>query len=322
MAKFGVLAGLPIAALTKLLFSHDSTRALLAGVAAHSCLPLESLGTASFGLVLTLAGHNVGWPIPKGGAGSISGALGGYLKSLGGEIVTDCPVRTLSEIPRCTAVFFDLTPRQIISIAGNALSKSYLDKLRKYQYGPGVFKMDWALSAPIPWKDPSLASAATVHLAGSLDELRRSEREVWRGGVTERPFVLLSQPSLFDQTRAPFGKETAWAYCHVPNGSLINMSARIEAQIERFAPGFRNLILAKSALNPSDLERRNPNLIGGDLNGGAVSMNQLLFRPTSRLYSTSSRQLYICSSSTPPGGGVHGLCGYYAAKEALSKILK
>jgi len=317
LAKIGLPALLPASLLAKAAFREEGSRALFAGIAAHSTLPMEAAGSSAFGLTLMLAGHHVGWPIPRGGAGAISRALLGHLRSLGGEIVTGTPVRNLAQLPRAHSIFFDLTPRQIVAIAGERLGRSFTSRLRRYRYGPGVFKVDWALDGPIPWKDSAAATAITVHLCGTLEEIARSEREVGRNRISQRPFVLLAQPSLFDDTRAPAGKHTAWAYCHVPPGSTAEMTSRIEAQVERFAPGFRKLILARSSLGPARLEARNANLVGGDINGGAVGLSQLFLRPTSRLYQTSRPNLFICSSSTPPGGGVHGLCGYHAAREAL-----
>jgi phytoene dehydrogenase-like protein len=322
LAKFGLPALLPASLLARLAFRDGRARALFAGIAAHSSLALEAPASGAFGLALLLAGHQVGWPIPRGGARSISQALLAYLGSLGGEIVTGTTVKNLDQLPRSRAVLFDLTPRQILGIAGTRLGSSVSARLGRFRYGPGVFKLDWALRGPIPWRAPEVTSAATVHLGGSLQEIASSEREVAAGRASERPYVLLTQPSLFDATRAPAGCHTAWAYCHVPNGSAIDMTHRIESQIERFAPGFRDLVLARSVLTPRELERRNANLVGGDLNGGAVGLSQLFLRPTSRFYSTSRADLFICSSSTPPGGGVHGLCGYHAALEALSGCLK
>ncbi len=318
LARFGLPALLPAATLARLAFRDEATRALFAGAAAHSTLPLGALGSSAFGLVLMLAGHHVGWPIPRGGARAVSQALADYFRSLGGEIVTGTEVRRLAQLPRARATLFDLTPRQIVAIAGDELGLSYTNKLRHYRYGPGVYKLDWALSGPIPWTAPEVAQAATVHLGGTLEEMTEAEQLPWHDRVSEKPYVLLVQPSLFDPSRAPAGQHTAWAYCHVPNGSTFDMTHRVEAQVERFAPGFRDLILARSILSPRLLEQRNANLVGGDLNGGAVRLPQLFLRPTARLYSTSRADLFICSSSTPPGGGVHGMCGYYAALEALA----
>jgi phytoene dehydrogenase-like protein len=316
-APFGLPALLPATLLAKAAFREPDTRALFGGVAAHSTLPPDAFGSSAFGLALLLAGHHVGWPIPRGGARSISRALEAHFRSLGGEIALGIPVRSLAQLPRAKTIFFDLTPRQIVAIAGSTLGSAFNSRLLRYQYGPGVFKMDWALDGPIPWKAKEVASATTVHLGGTLDEIATSEREVYRNQVSNSPFVLLAQPSLFDSTRAPVGKHTAWAYCHVPHGSTLDMTSRIEAQVERFAPGFRDLILARHCMGPAHLEARNANLVGGDINGGSPRLSQLFFRPTSRLYRTSSAKIFICSSSTPPGGGVHGLCGFYAAQEAL-----
>jgi len=322
LAKFGVPALLPAKFLAKIAFRKESTRALFAGMAAHSALSLGALGSSAFGLTLLLAGHHVGWPIPRGGSRSISQALVRHLQSLGGEVITGSPVRSLAQLPPARAVFLDLTPSQILAVAREKLGSIFSARLGRYRYGPGVFKMDWALRGPIPWMAKEVASAATVHLGFGLEEISSSERDIWRNQAAERPFVLLAQPSLFDSTRAPAGMHTAWAYCHVPHGSTVDMSARIEAQIERFASGFRDLILARNVFSPAELEKRNANLVGGDINGGAVTLPQLFLRPTARLYSTSRPELFICSSSTPPGGGVHGLCGYYAAREALNGVLK
>jgi phytoene dehydrogenase-like protein len=322
MASFGIPAVLPANLLSRLVFRETHARALFAGSAAHSTLSLNALGSSAFALMLMLAGHHVGWPLPRGGARSVSQALVAYLRSLGGEVVTGTRIENLAQLPRARATLFDLTPRQIVAIAGKELGSVYSASLQRYRYGAGVFKLDWALRAPIPWKNAQVADAATVHLGGTLEELVFSEREVAAGRLPERPFVLLVQPSLFDSIRAPSGCHTAWAYCHVPNGSTVDMTDRIEAQIERFAPGFRDVVLARSALSPRALETRNANLVGGDINGGSVHLPQLFLRPTIRLYSTPRSDLFICSSSTPPGGGVHGLCGYFAAQEALRTVLK
>jgi phytoene dehydrogenase-like protein len=322
LARFGLSAILPARTRLRLLFKDEPARALIAGAAAHSTLPFTALGGSAFGLVLALAGHHVGWPIPQGGAGAVARALVGYLRSLGGEVVTGEKVESLGQLPRTRAVLLDLTPRQVAALAGPQLGRGFTARLRRFRYGAGVFKMDWALRAPIPWTAPAAAMAATVHVGGSLDEMTLSEDDVHHGRLPERPFVLLVQPSLFDPTRAPAGCHTVWAYCHVPNASTFDMSERIERQIERFAPGFRDLILARSVLPPAALQERNANLIGGDINGGSPSLGQLFLRPTTRLYSTSSAEIFICSSSTPPGGGVHGLGGFYAASRALQGVLK
>ena len=319
MRRFGFHAIRPASSFVKRRFKDERTRAFFAGAVAHSCLSLDRLGTTAFGLVLLALGHHGGWPIPRGGSQKISDALAAYLKQLGGEIVTGLRVQSLKDLPRSACVLFDLTPRQLVNILGERLPASFKNKLRRYRYGPGVFKVDWALDGPVPWRATECAQAATVHLGGSLAEIEASEAAVWQGKCNERPYVLVAQPSLFDSSRAPEGKHTLWAYCHVPNGSTIDMTERIENQIERFAPGFRSSILARSALSPAQMENLNANLVGGDINGGAALITQLFTRPTIRTYSTPLKDVYLCSSSTPPGGGVHGMCGYHAARVALRK---
>ena len=300
-------------------FEGERARALFAGNAAHSFLALEKRPSALFGLVLGTLGHAFGWPLPKGGSQSIADALASYLLSLGGEVFTGVRVRSVDEVPETRAVLFDVTPRQLLDIAGEHFTEGYRGALKRYRYGPGVFKLDIALDGPIPWAAGECLRAGTVHLGGTLEEISAGEAAVGRGEHPERPFVLLAQQSLFDPTRAPEGKHTVWAYCHVPNGSEVDMTARIEAQIERFAPGFGDRVLARSAWGPADLERWNANLIGGDINGGFMNVRQLFARPMIRPnpYSTSASGLYLCSSSTPPGGAVHGLCGFMAARSAL-----
>ena len=319
-ARFAAPAALPATAMTKGLFAGERARALLGGLAAHSILPLTWPGSAAFALVLGTAGHAVGWPFPRGGSGSLARALVGYLETLGGTVVTGTPVRSLGEIRGSRATLLDLTPRQVVAVANEVLSRRQRAAFMRYRYGPAAFKVDWALSAPIPWRDPQVALAATVHVAGTLAEMTSAEAAPWRGAHAERPFVLLVQPSLFDPSRAPPGRHTAWAYCHVPNGSATDMLPRIEAQIERFAPGFREVVLARVSTTPSQLEAFDANLVGGDIAGGANTLWQLLFRPTVRrvAYETGVPGLYLCSSSTPPGGGVHGMCGYHAAQAVLA----
>jgi phytoene dehydrogenase-like protein len=319
MARFGFKAIRSASSFVTTHFKDERTRALFAGAAAHSCLSLDQLGTTAFALVLLTLGHTVGWPIPRGGTQHISNALAAYLKSLSGEIVTSVRVASLRDLPQSACVLFDVTPRQLLTIVGEGFPTDFKNKLSDYKYGPGVFKIDWALDGPVPWRAAACTQAATVHLGGSFAEIEASESAVWKGECSERPFVLVSQPSLFDSTRAPEGKHTLWAYCHVPNGSTVDMSERIENQIERFAPGFRSLVLARSALSPAQLEQHNANLVGGDINGGAATITQLFTRPTIQTYTTRIKDLYICSSSTPPGGGVHGMCGYHAAQIALRK---
>lgn len=319
LARFGLIAFNSAENLVRARFRGPRAAALFAGLAAHSMLPLEKIPTAAFGLVLGIAAHALGWPIPKGGSRSIADALSSLLRSLGGKIITGCNVESLDELPPAKVILCDVTPRQLLHIAGSRLPSSYRRRLARYRYGIGAYKMDWALDGPIPWKASECRAAATVHLGATFEEIAFSERSAWKGEHAERPFVLVVQPSLFDHSRAPAGKHTAWAYCHVPHGSNFSMAERIEAQIERFAPGFRERVLARSVLSPAELERRNPNLIGGDINGGVQDVRQLFFRPTVSRYKTPARGLYLCSSSTPPGGGVHGMCGYFAAGAALRR---
>jgi phytoene dehydrogenase-like protein len=309
----------PARALAESAFEGEKARGLFAGNGAHSFLPLEKSPSALFGLVLSTLGHAFGWPFPKGGSQRIADALTSYLLTLGGEVYTGVRVGSVEVVPRTRAVLFDVTPRQLLDIAGEHFTERYRRALKDYRYGPGVFKVDFALDGPIPWKAGECLRAGTVHLGGTLEEVSAGEAAVWRGEHPERPFVLLAQQSLFDATRAPEGKHTVWAYCHVPNGSTFDMTERIEGQIERFAPGFRERILAKKAMGPAELERQNANLVGGDINGGVADLRQLFTRPVLKLnpYSTPAKGLYICSSSTPPGGGVHGMCGYLAARVAL-----
>lgn len=301
-------------------FHSPRTQALFAGLAAHSFLSLKKPLSASFGMVLGAAAHAVGWPIPRGGAQAISNALAAHLDRLGGRVTTSTRIEDLRQLPPCDVVLCDITPRQLLRLGGERLSQSYRRKLSKFRYGPVVFKVDYALSAPIPWKVSECLRAGTVHVGGTMGEIIASEADVARGRIAERPFVLVAQPTLFDPTRAPAGKHIAWAYCHVPYGSTVDMLERIENQIGRFAPGFRDCVLGRRLFFPSDLEAMNANLVGGDINGGAMGLGQFLFRPTCRQYRTSSPEIYVCSSSTPPGGGVHGMCGYNAAREALRRM--
>lgn len=324
MAKFGARALRSAWGLAGSRFRTPAARALFGGAAAHSVLPLEWAATSAFGLVLMVAAHVTGWPVARGGSQSLTNALITHLKSLGGQIETDSPVRSLGELPPSRAVLCDVTPRQLLRIAGDRLPAGYRNRLERFRYGPGAYKVDWALAGPIPWRATACADAGTIHLGGTLEELADAERAPWEGRVAQRPYVLLVQASLFDPTRAPVGKHTAWGYCHVPNGCTIDMTERIESQIERFAPGFRDLILARSVMPPAALERHNENLVGGDIGGGSNQLSQLFTRPVARLnpYATPIAGLYLCSSSTPPGGGVHGMCGYYAARAALRRELR
>ena len=322
LARFGLHALRSAHGFARSRFQEEPARALFAGLAAHSFLPLEASGSAAFGLVLGLMGHAVGWPLPRGGAQNIANALAAHFRSLGGEIKTDFRVENLSKLPLARAVLLDLTPRQLLALTADKLPGSYRGRLESYRYGPGVFKIDYALGAPIPWKAKACATAATVHVCGTFNEVCASEREVAQGRPPEKPFVLLAQPSLFDSSRAPAGKHTAWAYCHVPNGSNLDMTTKIEAQLERFAPGFHDLVLARHAMTCASLEQSNANLVGGDINGGAANLWQLIARPTLSLtpYRTPIPGLYLCSSSTPPGGGVHGMCGFHAAETVLRDL--
>jgi len=319
VARFGVNGIISARGVVKH-FRNQRTRALFAGVAAHSLLSMNEPMSGAFGMLMAIPAHAVGWPIPRGGAQSLTNALLGYLQKLGGEIQTSSRVAKLADLPRYDLYLCDVTPRQLIAIAGERMSESFIRVLRRFRYGPGAFKVDYALSDPIPWNAAECRRAATVHLGGSFEEIAASEKAARNGELPERPFILLVQPSLFDPSRAPAGKHTAWAYCHVPNGSTADMLPKIEAQIERFAPGFRDCVLARRVLAPSDLERMNSNLVGGDIGGGALDIRQFLLRPSWRHYGTSAPDIYICSSSTPPGGGVHGMCGYHAAKTALARL--
>jgi len=317
--RFGMHAVQSAWGLAQRHFKTDRAKALFAGLAGHSILPLERPPSAAVALMLLIAGHACGWPLPKGGAQAITRALAGYFGSLGGEIVVDHRVENVDECDFARVVLLDLTPRQVLKVAGHHFTAGYRKSLARYRYGPGVFKVDWALDGPIPWNDATCARAATVHLGGRIEEIADSESAVWAGRAPERPFVLVAQPTLFDASRAPPEKHTAWAYCHVPHGSTVDMLSRIEDQLERFAAGFRDCILARHVLQPAELERRNANCIGGDINGGVQDFGQLISRPVARWrpYRTSAPRVYICSSSTPPGGGVHGMCGYFAAQTAL-----
>jgi phytoene dehydrogenase-like protein len=319
VARFGLQAIRSAYSLARGQFRGDRARAIFGGMAAHSLLPLEHPGSASFGLVLSILAHAVGWPIARGGSQRIADALASYLVSLGGEIITGRTVTSMDDLAPAHVVLFDVTPRQLLEIVGARLPARYRSRLARYRYGPGVFKMDLALDGPIPWKAKACERAATVHLGGTLDEIAASERAVWQGKHPAQPFVLLAQQSLFDASRAPEGTHTVWAYCHVPNGSTFDMTERIEKQIERFAPGFRERILARSVRSAVQMEEYNPNYVGGDINGGVQDLWQHFARPALRLvpYSTPDKRIYLCSSSTPPGGGVHGMCGYHAARAAL-----
>jgi phytoene dehydrogenase-like protein len=319
LARFGAGAAAPAALLARLAFKAAKARGVFAGLSAHSMLRLDRSPSAAFGLVLGLLAHAVGWPFPRGGSQRLSDSLASYLRSLGGEIETGRRVESLAELRETPLVLLDVTTRGLLELAGDRFPSRYRRRLERYRYGPGVFKLDWALDGPIPWRAEECARAGTIHLGATLEEIAASERAPWRGEIAERPYVLLAQQSLFDPARAPAGRHTAWAYCHVPNGSSIDMTERIEAQVERFAPGFRERILARSALGPAAMERYNANYVGGDINGGAATLSQLFTRPVARVspYTTPLPGVFLCSSSTPPGGGVHGMCGFHAAQAAL-----
>jgi len=323
LARFGIRAARSATGLATGTFSGERARALLAGCAAHSLVPLERSPTAGFGLVLLLAGHLFGWPFPRGGSQRIADALVALLRESGGEVEARTAVDSLDSLPATRSVFCDVSPRELVRIAGTRLPQDYLRRLGRFRHGPGAFKVDYALDGPIPWTAGACARAGTVHLGGTLQEIAESERAPWRGRHAERPFVLLAQHSLFDPSRAPEGKHTAWAYCHVPSGSQFDMTERIEAQIERFAPGFGKRIIGRSVMPPALLEARNRNLVGGDINGGAATLWRLVARPVTKVnpYATPAPGVSLCSASTPPGGGVHGMCGYLAARSALRKGL-
>ena len=322
MARFGWYALRSARGLADRLFKEDRARAFFAGLAGHSIQSLEKLPTAAFGLVLGASGHAAGWPVARGGSQKIVDALAKYFLSLGGKIVTSQAIGDIDELPPAKVVLFDVSPRQLLGIAGKRLPEGYSRQLRKFRYGPGVFKLDYALEGPIPWRAAECARATTVHLGGTLEEIVEAEEQVWNGGHPKEPFVLLAQQTTIDPSRAPEGKHTVWAYCHVPNGSTFDMKERIEAQIERFAPGFCDRILASTVTTPLELEQYNANYIGGDINSGVQDLKQLFTRPVARLvpYSTPVKGIYICSSSTPPGGGVHGMSGYHAAKAAMRDL--
>jgi phytoene dehydrogenase-like protein len=322
LLRFGWRAVRSMEGLADGLFTHEPARALLAGIAAHAMLPLDAPITATFGVLLAAAGHAVGWPLAAGGSQAITDALVGHLRALGGTLECNREVADLSSLPRARAYVLDLTPRQVLRIASDHLPDSYRRQLARFRYGLGVFKMDWVLSGPVPWSDPACARAATVHLAGSASEVAASEAAVHAGGVPERPFVLFVQPTLFDPSRAPGGVHTAWAYCHVPHGWTGDASCAIEGLVESHAPGFRDLVMARTTRNAVEMEHHNPNYVGGDINGGVSDWRQLFLRPTPRRdpYATPAPDLFLCSSSTPPGGGVHGMCGYWAARSVLRRV--
>lgn len=324
MTRFG-LRGLPSAQhLAMHRFRNERVRGLIAGMAAHSILPLDSWLTASVAVMFLTTVHCTGWPFPAGGAQGLADAMARYLESLGGKLETGTRVRSVDDIPSCKAMLFDVSPRNLVSIVGKRLPSRYRDRLVRFQHGPGIFKLDWALSGPIPWTSEACRRAGTVHVGGTFAEVARSEKEAWGPDPSDHPFVLVAQHTLFDSKRAPNGQHTGWGYCHVPAGCDVDMTEPIENQIERFAPGFKDLILERHAMSPSDYERYNPNYIGGDITGGVMNLKQILSRPTmgSNPYQTPDEQIFLCSASTPPGGGVHGMCGYHAANSALRSVLR
>jgi phytoene dehydrogenase-like protein len=319
LARFGRRALQSMASLSRA-FEGAPARALLAGIAAHGMLPLDRRPSAGVALTLGALGHTHGWVFPRGGAQRLPDALAAYLRSLGGTVITGHKIVSIDDLPSSRATLCDLSPRPFLEIAGHRLTPAYRRRLERYRYGMAAFKVDWALDGPIPWRSVECARAGTVHLGGTFEEIARGEQDAWEGRVPDRPLVLLVQTTLFDSTRAPDGRHTAWGYCHVPLGCTVDMLPRIEAQIERFAPGFRDRVLARSVLSPLGLEQDNPNLVGGDIGMGASTLGQLFMRPTWRMYSTSLRGLYLCSASTPPGVGVHGMCGYHAAQRAIREL--
>ncbi|MCF2507047.1 NAD(P)/FAD-dependent oxidoreductase [Dyadobacter sp. CY107] len=323
LAEFGIKA-LPPATWTRKFFKTREARGLWAGMAAHAIQPLQNIATSAFGIMLMAGAHLAGWPIPKGGSQSIANALAGYFLSIGGEIHTDFEVKSFDDLPDSKAVLLDVTPKQLLRIAGNKLNASYRRRLEKYRQGMGVFKIDWALEEPIPFTAEACRKAGTVHLGNTFEEIAHGEKSLHNGKHVEKPFVLLAQQSLFDPGRVPAGKQSAWAYCHVPNGSDKDMTTIIENQVERFAPGFRDIIIDKHTMNTVQMEAYNPNYIGGDINGGIQDIWQLYSRPTLQIspYRTAAEGIYLCSSSTPPGGGVHGMCGHHAARQVLKDVFK
>lgn len=322
MAGFGMLGLQSCDRLARSRFETERARAIFAGCAAHAVVPLERAATASFGLALHLTAHYRGWPLVRGGSIRIIEAMARRLRDLGGEIRTDHHVMSVRELPPHRALLFDLTPRQIAAIAGDRFRRGFRKRYERYRYAPGIFKIDWTLDEPIPWRAPECRQAATVHIGATMDEIAEGESLIWQGVHPERPFVLVGQQSLFDPTRAPEGKHTGWAYCHVPHGSTVDMTTQIEDQIERMAPGFRDVIRTRRTMTAAELEDHNPNMIGGDIGGGANNVTQFLMRPIARWnpYTTPDPSIFICSSSTPPGGGVHGMCGYWAATTALGRV--
>ena len=320
--RFGLKAMWPATTFANWRFQQSRAKALFAGCAAHSILPLNKMFTAALGLIFAIAGHVEPWPVAAGGSQAIAGALARLLRELGGEIRTGIRVMSPADLPAARVYLFDTSPEQLASVAKSALPGGYLRRLGRYRYGPGAFKLDWALDGPIPWSDPNCLDASTVHVGGTLEEIAAGEATMFQGKHPERPFVLLCQQSQLDSSRAPDGKRTGYAYCHVPGGSTVDMTEAIEKQVERFAPGFKDRILARHTMNTHDFHRYNSNYVGGAITGGVADVFQLFTRPVARLdpYTTPNPRVFICSASTPPGGGVHGMCGYHAAQSALKRI--
>jgi phytoene dehydrogenase-like protein len=314
---FAIQGALPANLYANLRLSTERARALFAGIAAHSIVPFSYPGSAGVALALAAVGHSYGWPVARGGSQRIADALASYFRSLGGEIATGMRVEQFGQLPKAEHYFFDTAPRVMVKIVGDRFPSGFASAMTNYRYGPGVFKIDWAMREPIPWADRDCLSAATVHVGGTLAEIAAAEAAPWRGVAHERPYVLVTQPSVSDASRAPAGKHTAWGYCHVPNGSKEDMTARIEAQMERFAPGFCDVVIARRVRSPATLEHDNANLVGGDLGGGTNDLMNLIFRPSWRRYGTPLRDVHLCSAATPPGAGVHGMCGFHAATRAL-----
>ena len=324
MARFAFAAMRSASDFANSKFKTDRAKALFCSCSAHSVVSLDKIATASFGISLAMVAHLVGWPIVKGGSQRIIDCLEKYFRSLGGEIEAGTKVESLNSLPASKVILMALTPRQVATIAADQLPQKFRDRLLKFRYGPGIFKIDWALDGPIPWKDPACSKSATLHLGSTFNEILQSESDAWNGKISAKPFVILAQPSLFDSTRAPAGKHTGWAYCHVPHGSDVDRTETIENQVERFAPGFKNLILARHTFNSTQLHQHNENIIGGDIGGGANDFMQIIARPVLKWdpYSTPNPRIFICSSSTPPGGGVHGMCGFNAANSVLARVFK
>jgi phytoene dehydrogenase-like protein len=320
-ARYGISGVLPATVLARTAFRTDAARAAFAGMSAHSMLSLRQPITAGYGMLLAALAHSVGWPVVRGGSQGLADALAARLVRLGGEIRTGVRVGDLAELPPARSVLLDLTPRQVLEIAGDRLPRRYRRRLSRFRYGPGVFKIDWALDAPVPWRDPRVGDAGTMHLGGSLDEVAAGERAVSNGEHPARPFVLCVQPTVADPSRAPLGKHVLWAYCHVPNGSSVDMTAAIEGQLERFAPGFAERVLARHVMPPKALEAFDANLVGGDIGGGAADLRQFIARPvlSRHPWATPVPGLFVCSSSTPPGAGVHGMGGWQAARLAMKR---